>query len=446
MPRDDRVFYYPAPWLLLSKEVLDVAIIGAGQSGLAIAHALRRAGIENLALFDQAGAGGQGIWQSVARMRSLRTEKTITGPELGNPLLSFRHWHGLTCGPDAFETLDKIPRLMWQHYLDWFALQTEARPFWQHRLEKVEAASPLVLYFDTPEGKKRILARRLVIAGGMDGFGAAYIPQELRQRLDPAHLRHTQDPLDRERDFAGKRLLVLGGSASAFDAAATALEAGASEVVQLTRNPQLAVQPPLGDLRDVIAATRHFHLWPEAERWSHTLQRRARGTAPPHSVARAKQWPNYTLREGVGSAGVSPREGGGLSFEGRPFDLLIAGTGYRQGAGLRAEYRDLAPLIRQWGDLGLPHRPEDAHWGGLPYLGTGFQLLPKDPHQSTLSRIHVFTFAAILSHGFHVGDIASAQESVPRLVSHLSEQLFLEGRAAAKRESSLCSAFEREEV
>ena len=440
--------YYPAPWLRLPRDILDVAILGGGQSGLAIAYGLRRAGIDNLRIFDQAALGGQGVWQSVARMRSLRTDKNITGPELGNPLLSYRYWHETTQGAESFAALERIPRLHWQAYLDWFAAETRAQTLFEHRLQKVDLGHPLRLTFQTPAGPRVVLARHLVLATGMDGFGAPYIPSALRALVAPEHLRHSQEMLSPAQDFTGKRLVVLGGSASAFDVAATALEAGAREVVQVTRNPQLALQEPLGDLRDLVAATRHFHLWPEADRWAHVLQKRARGTAPPQSIARAKAWGNYSLREGEGLAKLAPRAGG-ISYEGRAFDGVIAATGYRQGAHLREEFRPLAGLIRQWGDLHLPHSPAEAHWGALPYLGAGFELLPKSPEHAAVSRLHVFTFAAILSHGFHVGDIASAQETVPRLVAHLSEALFRESRGlglAAEGKFPLSPPLQREEA
>ncbi len=67
----------------------DVAIIGAGQSGITTAHALLRAGVANVTVIDSGRQDADLAWQSRARMRTLRTAKSISGPELGNPALSF---------------------------------------------------------------------------------------------------------------------------------------------------------------------------------------------------------------------------------------------------------------------------------------------------------------------------------------------------------------------
>lgn len=419
---------YPAPWPLTDRSVLDVAVIGAGQSGLAILHGLKLAGIDNVGLFDAAAEGEQGVWQSVARMRTLRTDKTVTGPEHGNPSLSFEVWIDQFNGVGSFAALERIPRLVWQQYLNWFATQIGAKPSWRHLLTQVgPGPEGLALQFATPDGVSRVQARHLVIASGMDGFGSAYVPETLRRTIPPDRLWHTQDRIPDEV-LSGKRLLVVGTSASAFDIAASALESGAAEVHQIGRSDTLEQAPHVGaDLRDVIAAQAMFYGLDDHAKWQAVLRQRARGSAPVQSIARAGAFANHRLHlnrpaSDVGFDGAAITLGiGGHTFA---FDHVICGTGYRHGAELRPEFSALAPLIRTWRDLDLPVAAEQAHWGSLPYLGAGFELQPKAPEQAWLSRIHVFTFAAILSHGLHVGDICSARVTVPRLVSHLSRSLF----------------------
>lgn len=429
-------FHYPAAWTRTDRAVLDVAILGGGQSGLAIWHGLRLAGIDNVAIFDAARPGSQGIWQTVARMRTLRTEKTITGPEHGNPDLSFPRWVDATHGAGTFASLGQIPRLLWQAYLDGFARAIGARPQWSYRLIGVAPGrAGLDLHFRTDEGERVVQARHLVVATGMDGFGAAHIPPEVRAAVPPDQLWHTQDDIP-DRLFDGQRLLVIGASASAFDVAATALERGAVAVHQIARNPVLAPQFSGGDLRDLVANLRSFRHLSDLTRWESVLRTRARGNAPQQSIDRARNLPGHHLHLGRPAIGILATAGGvSLTLNGvaQNFDHVIAGTGYRQGAHLRAEFAALAPLIRRWGDLGLPCKPEQAHWGDLPYLGEGFELLPAVAGAEWVSRIHVFTFAAILSHGLHVGDVASAAVTVPRLAEHLVRCLFEAARPAHER-------------
>ena len=73
-------------------DVLDVAIVGAGMSGMAAAFALIREGVLNLRLFDAGPAGFEGPWDTFARMETLRSPKHLVGPALGLPSLTFRAW------------------------------------------------------------------------------------------------------------------------------------------------------------------------------------------------------------------------------------------------------------------------------------------------------------------------------------------------------------------
>lgn len=91
----------------------NVVIVGGGQSGLGIAYGLRRKGVGQVAIVDQSEPGQAGVWRTIARMRQLRTPKTIVGPEQGNPALGIRAWYETLHGEAAFDHLDRIPRLVW---------------------------------------------------------------------------------------------------------------------------------------------------------------------------------------------------------------------------------------------------------------------------------------------------------------------------------------------
>ena len=104
---------------------VDVAIIGGGMSGLAACAALRFMGVP-AEIFDQSPEGFEGPWATTARMETLRSPKQLTGPALGKPALTFRAWFESQFGLEAWEALDKIPRLQWMDYLRWYRRVTRA--------------------------------------------------------------------------------------------------------------------------------------------------------------------------------------------------------------------------------------------------------------------------------------------------------------------------------
>src|SRR5215470_1690786 len=107
-------------WLTPRPGVCDVAIVGGGLSGLCTAAALKFLGIDNIVVLDRAPAGREGPWITYARMRTLRTQKNITGPALGIPALTPRAWFEAQYGSEAWTKLERIPRTMWMDYLVWY--------------------------------------------------------------------------------------------------------------------------------------------------------------------------------------------------------------------------------------------------------------------------------------------------------------------------------------
>ncbi|MDT8264809.1 FAD-dependent oxidoreductase, partial [Roseomonas sp. DSM 102946] len=110
--------YPKRPWVPERTDgALDVAIIGAGQTGLATAFGLRREKVGNVAIFDRAEPGATGCWTVFARMRTLRTPKHVSGPDLGVAALTPRAFFEARDGLEAWEDLHKIGRVDWQRYL-----------------------------------------------------------------------------------------------------------------------------------------------------------------------------------------------------------------------------------------------------------------------------------------------------------------------------------------
>ncbi|MET0703744.1 MAG: NAD(P)/FAD-dependent oxidoreductase [Mycobacterium sp.] len=406
----------------------DVAIVGGGQSGVTIAHALRRAGVANVTVLDAGEDEAASAWRSRARMRTLRTAKTISGPELGNPALSFRAWFENQHGADTFERIDRISTADWADYVSWFRRQVGIEVRWGVRVENIEPTEA-GLRLALAHGDRRWTedARKIVLAGGVSGTGGPYIPPVLAT-LSKHLWAHTAEDIDFDA-LKGKSVAVLGAAASAYDAVATALEAGAADVHVYTRRPEvvranLANRPnPL--LQDV------FHLLPDAERWQQRFKAAAQGAnVPEDSVARAAAFGNYHLHvlapwlsanEVAGRVQVDAADGS------RSFDYVIAGTGYQQDPVTRPELTTIAPFIARWADVYTPpNGSENELLGVAPYLGGGYEFTEKQPGTAPwLSDIHVFSIGANVSFGRPVGDIPSLRIGVPRLTQAITRDLVL---------------------
>ena len=87
-----------------------------------------------------------------------------------------------------------------------------------------------------------------MLATGQEAMGNWTIPEPLRH-LPATALARTSDQIDFDA-LAGKKVAVIGAGATAFDNAATALEAGAAEVHLLCRRAEIQLIQPyrLADL------------------------------------------------------------------------------------------------------------------------------------------------------------------------------------------------------
>jgi len=221
-----------------TQTMIDVAIIGAGMAGMAAAASLRLLGIKAV-LFDRASQGYEGPWATTARMETLRSPKQLTGPALGLPALTFRAWFEAQFGLQAWDSLDKIPRLQWMDYLRWYRRVLELDVRNEHAVQDVIPIGQghIELHIETNSGTEIVRARRLVIASGRDGLGGPYVP-DIASQIPRDYWAHSSDPID-NTFFRHKRIGVTGAGASAMDSAATALESGAASVDLLIRRQDM---------------------------------------------------------------------------------------------------------------------------------------------------------------------------------------------------------------
>ena len=410
----------------------NVAVIGGGQSGSAFAFALSRAGIGKVTVIDAANdAASSGPWLNSARMHKLRTPKELAGPELGLPGLSFRAWYESRHGGTAYDALDRIPRVDWAAYLDWYRKTLGIEVRYRTRLVRIEPANDhLRLHLDRDGKETTETARKIILAGGFPSNGGPFIPEVLSRNLPKELYAHTLETIDFDK-LRDKSVAVIGSAASAFDAAAVALEAGAREVHLFARRDRLASEPVIRT-RGYPGAYDNYGSLPDAVRWHQAIRfRRAGSTPPPDAVARAVTFPNFNLH--LGSSWTSARPFGRRLLASTTqgdiaFDFVIAGTGYQVDLAKRPELAAFADQILLWRDrFSPPSDQSDDSLGAHPYLGSGHEFLEKEPGRAPyLRNIHVFNPAAFVSFGLPIGDVPSFKRDIPAVVARISRDLFLD--------------------
>lgn len=392
--------------------------------GLAAAFALRRMGIANIRHIDRRPAGLEGPWLTYARMQTLRSPKHLTGPALGMANLTFRAWW--EAQGRNWDTLDRIQRPDWMAYLSWYGRVTGAQVESSVELASIRPQTDSVqLDITGPDGPETQTARRVVLATGREGQASPRIPDALAQ-FTGADVRHSSDDID-VAALKGKQVVVIGLAASAFDNAATALEAGAARVTLIGRAEAM---PRLNKMKQTVYSgfTHGFADLPDTDKLElldHIMQHRI---APPRaSVLRISSDPRAALILGADVIGAARVQTGLelITTKGTvPADMVILGTGFAIDLDAPAELSSIAGDILRWGDR-VPEAT--GEWAAFPYLGPGFELHSRTERH--LSRIHCFTHTAQLSLGNLANDIPAVSEGADRLARAIAASLFVEDRA-----------------
>lgn len=406
----------------------NAVICGAGMSGLSIAFGLKRKGVEGVHLVDRAPAGREGPWIGCARMKTLRSPKHLAGPDFGLPSLTPRAWFEAAHGEEAWESLDKMSRQDWMAYLAWYRAVTEPDVRNETALVGIDHADGwLRLHLTTPEGPDVIECRSLVLATEIDGGGGPFIPSFVRD-LPKSLWTHSAELADdshlKERD-----VVVLGSATSSFDWAVTALEKGARRVTMIGRSPDFG-------RTEVLAWTNfpgflaNFPELRDEQRWRFSRLYNTFKIPPTQDqFDRAVQDPRFTMalghdiraiRKAAGRVEVETDRG---VFDA---DHLLLGTGYALDLSLRPELKALAPAVATWGDRFTPP-PDEAseEIAAHPYLGSGFELTARDAtRDGWLSRIHLFTCAALPSLGPISNGVTGMKYGLPRIVDAVARALF----------------------
>jgi hypothetical protein len=311
----------------------DVAIVGAGPYGLSATAHLRRAGLD-VRTFGEP----MSFWRGMPAGMLLRSNWSATNIAEDRGELSLDSYQAETGA--RFTTPVPLERFI--EYGEW--VQAKVAPDVDRRtvrsIERRDEGFSLTL-----DDGDELTARRAVIACGIKPF--AWSPPELRE-LPPDLVSHTGDHSG-FNEFAGRRIVMIGGGQSARECAALAREAGA-EVEVFARAKKLVwlrgigVKKRLGRAGPVVyAPTDVGPLWysrlvasPDLFR---RLPRRAQTKIARRSIRPAgSQWLADRLAEvplRLDSRVVAAAAtGDGLELrlsngEVRQADHLMLGTGYR---------------------------------------------------------------------------------------------------------------------
>ncbi|MEW6639364.1 MAG: NAD(P)/FAD-dependent oxidoreductase [Pseudomonadota bacterium] len=420
--------------------VLDVLIVGAGMNGIAAAGALLFKGVRNIAMIDQAEPGREGPWMTYARMGTLRSPKTLPGPALGIPSLTYRAWHETRFGTEDWERLYKIPNGHWAAYLTW--LQRVLSLPVRHRTQlSALTADGRFLRARVSEGGEPhdLLARRVILATGRGGAGGDVWPAFVDRSLAPQFAAHTNDPIDFAQ-LRGQSIAILGGGSSGWDNAATALEQGAARVDMYVRR---RVLPQVNKGRG-SAFPGFLHGWsalPDAERWRYMAYFSDVQSPVPHeTVHRTLAQPGFHVHLGYPVRAVE-RNGAGVAVmltgetEPRRHDFLIVATGFQVDARAIPELAAFADDIATWGDRYTP--PPALARDDLarhPYLGPGFELTERVPGRNpALPHIHLVNHGATLSHTAIASDIPGVNIAAERVAGAITASLFCEDAEAMRQ-------------
>ncbi|MES2713766.1 MAG: NAD(P)/FAD-dependent oxidoreductase, partial [Pseudomonadota bacterium] len=326
----------------------------------------------------------------------------------------------------AWEALGKIPRAMWQDYLGWFRTVLGLPVTNGVALTAITPATEGRVEVTTSEGVLR--TRHLILATGRDGLGGPRIPEWVRLPRG-ARIRHSSEAIDFAA-LAGKRIAVVGASASAVDNAATALEQGATEAHLLVRRGSI---PVLNRFKSMVhpGFTHGMPALDDATRIAFLKSANEGAVAPPReSLMRLSRQPGFRLHLGSPVAeAVDDADGVTLTLPGGALrvDMLILGTGFMTDLAMRPELAAIAPEARLWRDVVKDAGDFAAH----PYLDAGFAFTERRPGAAPwLGRVHAFNIAAIANLGLVSGDIPGVSDGARRVAEHIAGALFRADAAA----------------
>ena len=415
--------------------VYDVVIIGGGQSGLGAAFGLLRERISNILVLDENQEGLEGPWETYARMVTLRTPKHLTSVDLGVPSLTFRSWWEAQFGPESWERVDKIPRGDWMNYLRWYRKVLNLPVVNEVKLSLIEPNEEGIhrLHLEGAGAPSNfVLARKVILATGIQGGGEWHVPPMISEKLPKSLYAHTSQPIDFSA-LKGKKVAILGGGASAFDNANYALSEGVGEAHVFIRRKEMPRINPIRQM-EVSGMIDRFHALADPDKYAAMVHFFKHNQPPTNDTFdRASSWPGFNLHLGSPWLDVEATIDGAVVTTPQgtfTFDFLIISTGLLTDPALRPELQLVEKHIARWGDRYVA--PEeianpviDAH----PYLSPGYAFLSRDDEgKKRLHGLFAFNYSALISCGISASALSGMKFGIPKLVTAIADQLFLDNR------------------
>jgi FAD-dependent urate hydroxylase len=282
------------------------------------------------------------------------------------------------------------------------------------------------------DNRSTILARKVVLATGIQGGGQWHTPLEISRSLPRNLYAHTSEPIDFER-LRGKSIGILGGGASAFDNANYALSEGVSQVHVFVRRPELPRINPIRQMEH-SGLIEHYSALSDAEKYR-TMAHFFKFNQPPtnDTFSRAAAWPGFFVHTGSPWSSIAEVNGRihlTTPKQGFEFDFVILSTGLISDPRLRPELSEVVDDIALWSDIyeppaDLKNSMLDAH----PYLNETFGFTPRTPEAANrLHGLFVFNYSTLLSLGLSASALSGIRYAIPKLVSGIGDQLFLDDR------------------
>ncbi|KAB8227201.1 flavin-binding monooxygenase-like protein [Aspergillus alliaceus] len=203
-------------------ETTDVTIIGAGWSGLAALKTYHQVDPSaSIVLFESAASVG-GVWAKHRLYAGLKSNNMLGTYEFSD--FPMDESFGVKPG-------EHIPGTVIQHYMERFVGHFQLTPFirlnTRVRIAEHNPDGTWTLTVNDHDGEKTVVSKKLIVCTGITS--QPFLPTFPGQDTFGAPLFHCRDLLQYQDDLlqANKRITVLGGTKSAWDAVYAAATAGA---------------------------------------------------------------------------------------------------------------------------------------------------------------------------------------------------------------------------